>query len=90
MFAATKSARRIFHYYGKNVVFNKSLSTAVGSPDAERLASIQMTDSCVQRLKYLAELNKGEKLLRISVEGGGCSGFQYLFNLDGKLEEDDW
>ena len=51
--------------------------------------SVNMTDKCIQRLKELHKKSP-EKMLRISVEGGGCSGFQYLFNLDTTKNEDDW
>jgi len=50
-----------------------------------------ITDSCVQRMRELhkgVDL-KGEKMLRISVEGGGCSGFQYNFTLDDNRNPDD-
>ncbi|CAN1134106.1 Iron-sulfur assembly protein IscA-like 2, mitochondrial [Linum perenne] len=30
-----------------------------------------------------------EKMLRLGVETGGCSGFQYVFDLDDKLNPDD-
>lgn len=26
---------------------------------------------------------------RISIQGGGCSGFQYIFNIDEQIENDD-
>jgi len=48
--------------------------------------AVTLTDSCVQRLKDVASENE---FLRVAVEGGGCSGFQYLFSLDNKLNSDD-
>lgn len=36
-----------------------------------------------------AEGSLKEKMLRLSVETGGCSGFQYVFNLDEKADSDD-
>lgn len=35
------------------------------------------------------ESSADEKMLRLSVETGGCSGFQYVFNLDDKMNSDD-
>ncbi|XP_062084750.1 iron-sulfur assembly protein IscA-like 2, mitochondrial [Humulus lupulus] len=62
-----------------------STSTST-SPDA-----VHMTENCVQRMKELhsSEASSGEKMLRLSVENGGCSGFQYVFDLDEKTNPDD-
>ena len=55
----------------------------------QKLASVILTEKAVERLKELAKKDSS-RLLRISVEGGGCSGFQYLFNLDTNINDDDW
>ena len=38
---------------------------------------------CEQKLK---EIKDPKKFLRVSVESGGCSGFEYKFNIDTKVE----
>lgn len=47
---------------------------------------VDLSESCVKRLKEI--MGKGE-YLRIHVEGGGCSGFQYKFSVDSNRDEDD-
>ena len=42
--------------------------------------------------KRISEILKGEPsgtMLRVSVEGGGCSGFQYKFDMERAKAEDD-
>lgn len=42
--------------------------------------------------RQIAEIMKAESeagFLRITVIGGGCSGFQYTFDLDSGINEDD-
>lgn len=53
-------------------------------------APITLTESAISRIHELRqkEANR-DKFLRVAVSGGGCSGFQYLFNLDDKTNSDD-
>ncbi|KAF7670250.1 hypothetical protein LDENG_00043180 [Lucifuga dentata] len=55
----------------------------VSDPSEEK---VNLTESCVKRLGEI--MQKGE-YLRIHVEGGGCSGFQYKFSVDCNKNEDD-
>lgn len=42
---------------------------------------------CTQRIKQLQKSSKNESLvLRLAVEGGGCSGFQYVFKMEDRAK----
>ncbi|KAJ8341586.1 hypothetical protein SKAU_G00338770 [Synaphobranchus kaupii] len=47
---------------------------------------VLLSETCVKRLREIME--KGE-YLRVQVEGGGCSGFQYKFFVENTISEDD-
>jgi iron-sulfur cluster insertion protein len=52
---------------------------------------ITLTESAVVKLKDLfAEESNPNLLLRVFVQGGGCSGFQYGFTFDENRNEDDF
>lgn len=52
--------------------------------------NIMLTDSAAKRVLALrAKENKPNLMLRVTVLGGGCSGFQYELSLDDKLSGDD-
>lgn len=48
-----------------------------------------MTDSAAKRISEIAAGDPATPLLRVSVEGGGCSGFQYKFDLVAAADADD-
>ena len=51
---------------------------------------ITLSDSAIERVTEIRKKPENQgKFLRIKVDSGGCSGFQYLFNLDDKNQEDD-
>jgi iron-sulfur cluster assembly accessory protein len=52
-------------------------------------ASISVTDSAAKRIAEIAAGDPATPLLRVSVEGGGCSGFQYKFDLVAAAASDD-
>ena len=51
--------------------------------------SLTLTPSAAKRVAAIAEKQGKPAILRLSVEGGGCSGFQYKFDLAGAAEADD-
>jgi iron-sulfur cluster insertion protein len=51
---------------------------------------IELSDSAITRVAVLLREEGGENLmLRIAVQGGGCSGFQYGFSFDDAINPDD-
>jgi iron-sulfur cluster assembly accessory protein len=48
----------------------------------------KVTDRAFARLAEIAEMTGETKALRVAVEGGGCSGFQYDIALDSARPDD--
>lgn len=48
-----------------------------------------LTPAAAKRVAWIAERQSKPALLRLSVEGGGCSGFQYRFDLADAPDADD-
>lgn len=86
MFRSANKIARI----SSNYCFRKSLlySTQNVAKAVSNGEGISISDNCVQQLKKLCKDDKNS-FLRLAVESGGCSGFQYKFDLDDKIVEDD-
>lgn len=52
---------------------------------------INVTENCVRKVQELiTEEGNPDLKLRVFVQGGGCSGFQYGFTFDEIVNEDDF
>jgi iron-sulfur cluster assembly accessory protein len=51
--------------------------------------TVTVTDRAATRIAEIASGEPASPMLRVSVEGGGCSGFQYKFDLVGGRTADD-
>lgn len=52
--------------------------------------SVTLSNSALERIREVRQKESNhDKFLRISISGGGCSGFQYIFELDDKNLEGD-
>lgn len=51
--------------------------------------TLTLTKSAAERVGWIAQKQGKPAILRLSVEGGGCSGFQYKFDLDDDPQADD-
>ncbi|ODR97009.1 heme biosynthesis protein HemY [Methyloceanibacter superfactus] len=51
--------------------------------------SITLSERAAKRINELVSEDAAASLFRVSVEGGGCSGFQYHFELTSDTAPDD-
>jgi len=76
----------LFRYY---TTAETTTAATVEKSETMDKFNIDITDRCVNELNKIREnLNKDIKL-RVMVDMGGCSGYQYIIKIDEKFQEDD-
>jgi iron-sulfur cluster assembly accessory protein len=53
------------------------------------LSGIALTERAARRISEIMAREPEGSMLRISVNGGGCSGFAYAFDVDRTRQDDD-
>ena len=51
--------------------------------------SVTLSDAAAKRIAAIVSAEAGKRALRVAVEGGGCSGFSYKFDLADGPQDDD-
>jgi iron-sulfur cluster assembly accessory protein len=61
----------------------------MGTDAKTTMKNVDLTDAAAKRIAEIVAGEPGKIALRVSVEGGGCSGFSYKFDLVGERSDDD-
>jgi iron-sulfur cluster assembly accessory protein len=60
------------------------------APPPPVAAPLAVSDRAIARIARIVASEPPGAMLRVSVEGGGCSGFQYRFGIDHARNPDDF
>jgi iron-sulfur cluster insertion protein len=52
------------------------------------VSDISLTENAAKRVAWIAERQSKPAILRLAVDGGGCAGFTYKFELADQAEND--
>jgi iron-sulfur cluster insertion protein len=76
--------------YTSRTILENAMSAVAENIQTEMPEPINFTDSAAAKVADLiAEEGNPDLKLRVFVQGGGCSGFQYGFTFDEIVNEDD-
>jgi iron-sulfur cluster assembly accessory protein len=70
--------------------FSTRQSTPETTPPLPPVAPLAVSERAVARIGEIMKSEPPGSMLRVSVEGGGCSGFQYKFGIDATRRPDDF
>jgi iron-sulfur cluster assembly accessory protein len=70
------------------VMTEPTRTDATATEATANAAGVIVTERAARRIGEILQSDPGA-MLRVSVEGGGCSGFQYRFDVDRAKTDDD-
>ena len=53
------------------------------------MKKIEFTNRALEQIKKIINSDQSKKFFRITVKGGGCSGFKYDFSFDNNINDKD-
>lgn len=59
-----------------------------GAPYLILVSDISLTENAAKRVAWIAERQHRPAVLRLAVDGGGCAGFTYKFELADQADDD--
>jgi iron-sulfur cluster insertion protein len=57
--------------------------------DADAASKVELTERAAKRILAILASEAEGSVLRVGVDGGGCSGFQYTYAVEGAPGQDD-
>ena len=64
-------------------------AVTITDPNATPAPTVTLSERAAKRINEIMAGEAVARVMRVSVEGGGCSGFQYKFDLIEKPEAED-
>jgi iron-sulfur cluster assembly accessory protein len=80
---------RAAHNYAMSGSAMVAGAPAAGDDTMTENSEIQVSERAARRIGQILRGETEGAMLRVSVEGGGCSGFQYKFDIERERAEDD-
>jgi iron-sulfur cluster assembly accessory protein len=70
-------------------LFHRAIRSYVVSMSTVTVPDVTLSASAAKRINAILAKQDGVEFLRVSVEGGGCSGFSYKFDFAEAVNADD-
>jgi iron-sulfur cluster assembly accessory protein len=83
------SALPALNYSAGGVAIGAVIIFAMSRPEKAMSTHVTVTERAAQRIGEILRQEPVGTMLRVSVAGGGCSGFQYKFDTERERADDD-